>query len=80
MYGVVCSVKSVYWGCNFFKFIIEIDQSEMTKSHMSNKSLIYQLQMSDSKIASMGKMLLMAKYPLPNINIGSRNTATATGM
>ena len=36
---------SVQWGCKFFKFIIEIDQS----------------QMSDRKIASKGKMLLTAK-------------------
>ena len=51
MYGLVftgreCAVwKSVHWGCNFFLFVIEIDQS----------------QMSDGKIASKGNMLLIAR-------------------
>ena len=28
--------RSVHWLCKFFKFIIEIDQSEMTASHLTN--------------------------------------------
>ena len=30
---------SVHWECKFFKFIIEIDQSETTKSYMFDMSL-----------------------------------------
>ena len=29
----------VHWGCKFFKYIIKIDQSKITKSHMFNPSL-----------------------------------------
>ena len=45
MYRVMYSMRestvlvNVDWDCKFFKFIVEIDQSEMTKSHMFNMSL-----------------------------------------
>ena len=57
---------SVHWGEKFFKFIINIDQSEMNKRQMFNTGTDYaikidQSQMSHSKIASKGKNPLIAK-------------------
>ena len=52
-------------GAKFFKFVFKIDQSEMTKSHMFSTLLRFQSQIAHGKIVSEGKMLLMAKLPLP---------------
>ena len=47
-YARVCTLEgSAHWRNKFFSFVIETDQSEMTKSNMS-----------DSKIAAKGKMPL----------------------